>query len=138
VILRLSEWAQGLHVPHLWLDSTAIEADDTRNASTSLTAKSIGLVGMNSLACLSTGCEIPRAVSINVTREIKGTASLLYYAILRQMVELLLPRLETTVDLLERRFLSLDGSLDTWSEALKLFRDLTSLVPGNVCFVWCH
>lgn len=52
------------------------------------------------------------------------------------MAELLLPRLETTVELVGRRLLSLDESLDTWSEALKLFRGLTSLAPGTVYFAW--
>ncbi|ROW06828.1 hypothetical protein VMCG_04097 [Cytospora schulzeri] len=131
MILRLSEWAQGLNGPILWLDGPAIEVDDTENPLTSLAAKFIDLVGANNLRVISYFCEIPRTANVHVTREMKGTVSLLY-ALLRQMVELLLPRLETSVDLSEERFLSLDGSLDTWSEALAMFRDLMSLAPGTV------
>lgn len=131
VVLRLSEWAQGLHDPILWIDGPAVEVDDTENPLTSLAAKFIDLVGANRLPVISYFCEIPRTADNNVTRELKGTVSLLY-ALLRQMVEQLLPRLETSLDLSEERFLSLDGSLDTWAEALEMFRDLVSLVPGTV------
>ncbi|KUI67665.1 hypothetical protein VM1G_03036 [Cytospora mali] len=131
VILQLSEWAQGPHRSILWLDGPSTEMDDTENPLTSLAAKFIDLVGMNSLPVLSYFCEIPQTVDNDVTREVKGTISLLY-ALLRQMVELLLPRLETTVDLSEERFLSLDGTMGTWSKALAVFRDLTTLSPGTI------
>lgn len=131
VILRLSEWAQDQHDPILWLEGPAIEADETENPLTSLAAKFIDLVETNELPVMSYFCEIPRTVDSNITREVKGTVSLLY-ALLRQMVELLLPRLETSLDLSEERFLTLDGTLDTWSEAQDMFRDLMSLAPGTV------
>ncbi|KUI53386.1 hypothetical protein VP1G_00696 [Cytospora mali] len=131
VILQLSEWAQGPNRSILWLDGPSTEMDDMENPLTSLAAKFIDLVGVNSLPVLSYFCEIPQTVDNNVTREMKGTISLLY-ALLRQMVELLLPRLETTVNLSEERFLSLDGSMGTWSEALAVFRDLTTLSPGTI------
>lgn len=116
----------------MWLEGPAIEVDDTENPLTSLAAKFIDLVVMNKLPVISYFCEIPQTVDSNVTREAKGTVSLLY-ALLRQVVELLLPRLETALDLSEERFLGLDGTLDTWPEALGVFRDLVmSLAPGTV------
>lgn len=105
--------------------------DNIENPLTNLAAKFIDLAEMNSLPVISYFCEIQRVVPENATRESKGAISLLY-ALIRQMVELLLPRFETTVDLSEERFLSLDGSLDGWTEALRMLRDLMKLKPGIV------
>jgi len=56
----------------------------------------------------------------------------LLYSLLRQMIELLLPRFETTTDLSEQRFRGLDGSMDSWQDALSVFQDLLSLMPSTV------
>lgn len=112
MIQQLSEWTQGLHDPILWLDGPAVEMDDMEKALTSLAAKFIDLVGANSLPVLSYFCELPRAVQENVTRETKATIALLY-ALLRQIVELLPPQFDTTLDFSEGRFLGLNGALDS-------------------------
>lgn len=53
----------------------------------------------------------------------------LLYALIRQLVELQLPRFDTMVDLSEERFGLLDGSLDTWNMGLALLKDLITLLP---------
>lgn len=130
-VLRLSEWAQGRQDPILWLEGPAVEMDETENPLTKLAAKFIDLVEMHHLPVISYFCDIPRTVPDKSTREAKGAISLLY-ALLRQMVDSLLPQFETTIDLSEARFLNLDGSLDTWSEALTVLRDLMDSVPTIV------
>ncbi|ROW17317.1 hypothetical protein VPNG_01369 [Cytospora leucostoma] len=131
LVIRLSEWAQGLHSFILWLDGPATEMDELESPLTNLAAKFIDLASTNNLHVVSYFCEIPRTVPEGATREIKGAISLLY-ALLRQMVEILLPRLETDVDLSEERFLGLDGTMDSWPEALTVLRDLMGLTPGIV------
>lgn len=52
----------------------------------------------------------------------------LLYALIRQLVKVLLPQFDTSLDLSEERFESLDGSLDTWNMGLSLLRHLISLL----------
>jgi hypothetical protein len=44
-------------------------------------------------------------------------------------------QLETNADLSESRFQQLDGTVDTWEDALSLFRGLLALIPHGVLCV---
>lgn len=125
-ITRLSEWSQGLHPPMLWFEGPALEVDDFENPLTGMAAKFIGMVAVHKLNVISYFCEVPSVCQNADTPEAKGAIGLLY-ALLRQLVETLPPRLETTVDLSESRFAKLDGSMNTWTEAIELFGDLLSV-----------
>lgn len=96
-----------------------------------MAAKFVGMVAAHQLNVISYFCEIPRTIRGNHTPEEEGAISLLY-ALLRQLVETLPPRLETTVDLSDSRFAKLDGSMNTWTEAIELLRDLLSALSGIV------
>lgn len=124
-ITRLSEWSQGLHPPMLWFEGPTLEVDEFENPLTSMAAKFIGMVAVHKLNVISYFCEVPRACRSADTPEAKGAIGLLY-ALLRQLVETLPPRLDTAVDLSESRFAKLDGSMNTWKEAIELFGDLLS------------
>lgn len=131
VTTRLSEWSQGLAPPMLWLEGLTLEMDDFENPLTSIAAKVVAMVTAHQLNTISYFCEVPRTSRGIDTPEAEGVINLLY-ALLRQMVEMLPPRLDTTVDLSRERFEMLDGSLSTWKEAIELFRDLVSVLSGVV------
>lgn len=112
-----------------------MEAEDLENPLAMLAAKFVELAATSRLPVLSYFCEIPRAKpdGISRTREERGAVSLVY-ALLRQLVELLLPRFHSSIDLSEERFLRLDGTLDSWEEAMLLLRDLVGLLIQNTVF----
>lgn len=130
-VRTLSEWSQGLRAPMLWFEGPASEVDDLENPLTSMAAKFVDMVAAHQLNVISYFCEIPRSTRGRDTPEAQGAISLLY-ALLRQLVEALPPRVETTVDLSESRFAELNGSLETWVEAIELFGDLLSVSSGLV------
>lgn len=128
---RLGEWSQGLSPPFLWFEGPMLEMDDYENPLTSTAAKFVAIVAAHQLSVISYFCEVPRARRSADTAEAEGAIGLLY-ALLRQLVETLPPRLETTVDLSESRFAKLDGSMNTWTEAIELFGDLLSVLSTIV------
>lgn len=130
-VARLEEWCQGLCAPLPWLEGPALEMDDFENPLTGAAAKFIRLAEMHNLTVVSYFCELPRHGPYQGGPEEKAAISLLY-ALLRQMIEAMPARLETTVDLSERRFTELDGTLETWSKATALLHDVLSTVSGVV------
>lgn len=128
---RLQEWAQGISAPILWLEGPADECDEFENPLTGVAAKFIEMATKHRFTVVSFFCELPRRSSGQQAPQEQAAISLLY-ALLRQMIEVLPPKLDTTVDLSERRFNELDGSLNTWDNALELLSDVTSFVPGIV------
>lgn len=130
-VTRLSEWSQGLHPPMLWFEGPTLEADDFENPLTSIAAKFVSMVAAHQLEVISYFCEVPRASTDHNTPEAEGAISLLY-ALLRQLVEKLPPRLDTAVDLSEARFKKLDGSMNNWTEAIELLGDVLSVLRGVV------
>lgn len=130
-VRTLSEWSQGLHAPILWFEGPTLEVDDFENPLTSMASKFVDMVAAHQLNIISYFCEIPRSTQGRDTPEAQGAVSLLY-ALLRQLVETLPPRVDTTANLSESRFAKLDGSLGTWTEAVELFGDLLSVSSGVV------
>lgn len=130
---RIQEWSLGRSAPLLWLEGPALHLDDLENALTGVAAKFVRLAEVHDLTVLSYFCELPRRRSKlgQVSPEDTAAVSLLY-ALLRQMIEVMPPRMETAIDFSERRFLELDGTLNTWSQAIALFRDVLGTVPGIV------
>lgn len=67
--------------------------------------------------------------------EVQAMLSLVY-ALTRQLVELLLPRFDTPIDLSDKRFTRLDGTAGSWTETVAVFRDLVQLVSGGaICVI---
>lgn len=117
----------------LWLDGPSTEGPDSDNPLMLLAGKIINATDENHLNIISYFCEIPRYADRAVSREIQALVALLY-ALIRQLIELLPPRFSSIVDFSEERFLGLEGTLESWEEALHVFRDLLELVPGSVLF----
>lgn len=133
VLQRLSDWTAGTAPSIFWIDGPPLEADDLDNSVTLLAATFINMAAQSSLPILSYFCQLRRGEQTreSETRESQATISLLY-ALVRQMIELLLPVFETDVDLSQQRFSRLDGSSNSWPEALKLFAELVGLMPDKV------
>lgn len=67
--------------------------------------------------------------------EIQASISLLC-GLLRQAIELLLPRFHARSDLSKSRFCLLNGKMETWSEALGLLDDVLSVLDMRlVCII---
>lgn len=130
-VMRLQEWSQGHGSPLLWLEGPVLELDDLENPFTGIAAKFIRLAEIHNLTVISHFCELPRRTTGKHGPEETAAISLLY-AILRQLIEVLPPCLETTIDFSEDRFARLDGTMDTWSEATACLRDLSSVMSRVV------
>lgn len=111
----------------LWFEGPALEVDDFENPLTSIAAKFVGMVEAHQLDVISYFCEVPRACGRHGIPEAESAISLLY-SLLRQLVEKLPHRLDTAVNLSEARFENLDGSMNSWTEAIELLGDLLSVL----------
>ncbi|KAI1383575.1 uncharacterized protein F4822DRAFT_81891 [Hypoxylon trugodes] len=134
---RLSEWMKDKSSHLLWLEGPPIEADDIDNPITMLANKVMDLSEQSNIPVLSYCCEIRRGERLrpgNDTREAQSCVSLLC-ALLRQMIELLLPKFDSATDFSSSRLRSIDGSILCWSQMLNLFRDLLALMPGTILCV---
>jgi hypothetical protein len=121
--------------PRLWLDGPYADCDDFENPMTMVAAAILDLVENNRLPLISYFCTLSRAEPRpGNTREVEATLGMVY-AVIRQMVELLLPSFESAIDLSESRFKLLDGTAKSWEDALQVFSDLLELMPKGVYVV---
>jgi hypothetical protein len=133
VLQRLSDWTAGTVPSIFWIDGPPLDADDLENSVTLLAATFINMAAQSGLPVLSYFCELRRGEQIRESESPQSQATIsLLYALVRQMVELLLPVFETDVDLSRQRFSRLDGSTPSWPEALGLFTELVALMPDKV------
>ncbi|KAF3801311.1 hypothetical protein GCG54_00005467 [Colletotrichum gloeosporioides] len=131
---EISDWASTAAPNLLWLEGPPLEGDDFENPVTMMAATVIALAEKTKLPVISYFCELRRGEKLrdgNDTMEAQAMLSLVY-ALIRQLIELLLPSLETSVDISEGRFKALDGCLGTWSQATSILADLGELMPGPV------
>lgn len=116
----------------LWLAGPVVEGLDSSNPLTLLASKVIDMTDEHHLSVISYFCHIRRADGI-ASRATRSLVALLY-ALIRQLIELLPPRFDSEKDLSKERFSRLDGTLDSWEEALDVFKDVLELIPGSAVF----
>ncbi|KAI1124220.1 hypothetical protein F5Y10DRAFT_250067 [Nemania abortiva] len=136
-IKRLSEWMKTPASPFLWLEGPQIDAEDIDNPITVLANRIIQIAEEAKIPTVSYCCELRRGEPLragNDSREAQASVSLVC-ALIRQMVELLLPRFHAGVDLSEGRFRILDGCILSWSELMCVYRDLLPLMPDTLLCV---
>ncbi|KAI1195289.1 hypothetical protein F5X97DRAFT_247515 [Nemania serpens] len=137
VIRRLSEWMKK-HTPQfLWIEGPRVVADDINNPITVLANRVIQLAEQTQIPTISYCCELRRGEPLkagNNSREAQASVGLIC-ALIREMMEILLPRFQAKVDLGGSRFRVLDGCILSWSELLSLFRDLLQLMPNTLLCV---
>ncbi|KAK5625865.1 hypothetical protein RRF57_001581 [Xylaria bambusicola] len=134
VVRRLSEWMKNPTSYLLWLEGPRIFGDDINNPFDVLANRVIQLAEHNYVPTISYRCELRRGEQLrpgNDSREAQASISLIC-ALIRQMVELLLPKFQAVVDLSEARFRVSDGCILSWSETVGLFRDLLPLMPDTL------
>lgn len=127
-VAALTQWVQGQSSQMLWLDGSATEAEDVENPLTIIASDITRMIESSDLPMISYFCRTDWQDQHDKTFEHIASVALLY-ALIRQLVELQLPRVDTSINLSEERFRLLDGSLDTWNISLALLRDLISLLP---------
>ncbi|KAF4879709.1 hypothetical protein CGCSCA1_v001046 [Colletotrichum siamense] len=131
---EIGDWARAPAPNILWLEGPSIDGDDSENPVTMMAETIITLAERTKLPVVSYFCELRRGERLrdgNDTMEAQAMLSLVQ-ALIRQLIELLPPLLDTSIDLSERRFKALDGSLGTWSQATSILTDLGGLMPGPV------
>ncbi|KAJ3576728.1 hypothetical protein NPX13_g3610 [Xylaria arbuscula] len=137
VVRRVSEWMKSATSHFLWLEGPRIVADDASNPVTVLADRIIHLAEENGIPAISYRCELRREESLrpgNQSREAQAMISLIC-ALIRQMIELLLPEFQAKANLSAGRFNDLDGCILSWSESVRLFRDLLPLMPDTLLCV---
>lgn len=120
-----------------WIDGPPLEADDYDNPLTMLATWTVHLAAQSGLPTISYFCELRRGDPLRSGNS-WATQSLvaLVSALLRQMVEWLLPRFEAEADLSEHRFGLLEGTIESSGVAMALFEDLGRLMPsGIICVI---
>lgn len=132
VLQRLADWTAGVAPAILWIDGPALDADDLENAVTLLAATVIDMAAESHVPVVSYFCELSRGEQVREGESPQTQATLaLLYGLLRQFIELLMPVIETEIDLSPRRFSHLDRSARSWSEALNIFTQLVPLMPDK-------
>ncbi|KAI1877845.1 uncharacterized protein JN550_000027 [Neoarthrinium moseri] len=132
-IRRLVEFT-GEKSPHtLWIDGSAMRADDTSNPLTAVSMKFIHLNAQFGVPVISYFCQLSRSGGLlpGNTREMQGLIALCY-SLTRQMIELLLSTFESNADFSGERFARLDGTASSWEEWVALFGDLVEEMPNRL------
>lgn len=132
VLRRIVQWTRGTEsVPSiLWIDGPFSNSRGNDNPLSRLAATVIDFAAQSHVPVMSYFCELRRGEDIrdSNTPEIQALLALVS-ALIRQMIELLLPAFNTDVDLSKQRFARIDGTTDCWDEAMSLIRDMVHLLP---------
>ncbi|EXU98462.1 hypothetical protein X797_008409 [Metarhizium robertsii] len=130
---QLTDWTASRSPRLLWIEGPHIEADDMENMVTKIAAKFVDLASQCRVPIVSYFCELRRGEPLRPgqSRETQGAIAVAS-ALLRQMIELLLPRFEAEMDLSEARFRPFDGTVGSWDESMAVIRELTELMPDEV------
>ncbi|TLS28201.1 hypothetical protein PpBr36_00037 [Pyricularia pennisetigena] len=129
-LTALGDWTASAGRGALWLAGRPfVGARDLQNPLSGLAAAFVDLAAKSGIPTASYFCELRRGGRPeHGSREVQG-ARALAYALIRQMVELLLVEFETAADLSARRLARLDGTTETWAEVVALMGDLLGLMP---------
>lgn len=130
---QLTDWTASPSPRLLWIDGPPTEADDMENMVTTIAAKFVDLASQCRIPIMSYFCELRRGELLRPghSRETQGAIAVAS-ALIRQIIELLLPRFEAEVDFSEARFHLLGGTVGSWDESMAVIRALTELLPEKV------
>lgn len=135
---HLEEWISGTSGSRIfWVDGPPLEAEDYDNPMTMLATWIAHLAPQMRFPTISYLTQLRNDDAIRRGNSWQ-TQSLIavVLALIRQMVELLLPSFEAEVDLSKGRFERLDGLVGSWGEAMAVFEDLAKLEPpGLICII---
>jgi hypothetical protein len=126
---RLKEWTTAPEI-HL-LSIAGRKPKSLELAPMTLLASMCVDFAINSrLPVVSYFCELPQSEDLRPgnTRESQALISLTY-ALIRQFIELVPAEFETNFDFSQERLSLLDGTMQSWNEAIGLLRNLIQLIP---------
>ncbi|RYP71352.1 hypothetical protein DL771_004840 [Monosporascus sp. 5C6A] len=126
---RLVQWSRAGSDPQtLWLRGRYMPERGTENPLTRIGLKVVGHATRASIPMVSYFCQLGRLTRLrpNEPPEAEALTSVLY-AFIRQMLWLLPPQFEGSVDLSEERFRRLDGTEASWNVSLAILNDVIRL-----------
>ncbi|TDZ54530.1 Acetylcholinesterase [Colletotrichum trifolii] len=131
---HIVSWAKASPPNILWFEGSPLDARNFENPLTMTAATIIELAAKIGAPTISYFCELPRRSELRKGNDITEAQAMLSlaYALARQLIELLPPIIETTVDLSQGRFESLDGTIGTWELLLQVLSDLIKMLPGPI------
>lgn len=134
VLRRIVQWTRSTEdTPSiLWIDGPFSSSRGNDNPLSRLAGTVIDFAAQSHVPVMSYFCELRRgeALKSGNTPELQALLALVS-ALIRQMVELLLPAFNTDVDLSKQRFARIDGTMDCWGEAMSLIKDMVQLLPES-------
>ncbi|KAJ4982814.1 phytanoyl- dioxygenase family protein [Stagonosporopsis vannaccii] len=136
IVSRIREWMQGDTPQILAVAGPYYEGDELECAMTLLAARFIDIAAASQVPIVSYFCELRRHEELHGDNSIpeQGLVQVVY-ALIRQMIELLLPETHHSDDLHVIDISQLDGTMASWKETMVVFSKVESLLPGTVLCV---
>jgi hypothetical protein len=126
VVRQLQAWSSATESERLWICGPARSGTPSNMVGAAVTilqnAQDLGI------PVIAHACERGRSNFPGESREEVGLIGLLY-SLIRQLLTFLPPETSGVIDLSEARFKDLDGTADSWEEALELFAELLDAAP---------
>jgi hypothetical protein len=100
-----------------------------------LSAYHVSLSNLANIPIIHHICVLPQVEAFDGTTREAGGLVALVYSLIKQLVGLLPPEIDGNYDFTVDRFCGLDGTLNTWKEAISVLNDLLDLSPPNLSCV---
>jgi hypothetical protein len=126
VVSSLQEWTAAVNSQLLCVAGPGQSSNIS--VTTLIAAKYATFAAKSKIPVISFFCELATKKLPRKTPEEAALISLVY-ALIRQLVELLPVDFASQIDFGQERFKPLDGTLDSWTETMKLLDDLLNLRP---------
>lgn len=135
-VSQLTDWTSTPERLIFNITGPYFEGDESENPMSMLAAKLVELAVRSKVPVVSYFCDLVRRKDLRVgnTQEVQSLVSIIY-SLIRQLLELVAPILETNEDFGADRFQKLDGTLESLDDALVLLHDVRLLLPGKVLCV---
>jgi hypothetical protein len=129
----IAEWTQSNDTNILSVAGPHLEGYELEDHMTLLAAKFIAFATESKVPVISYFCELRRRENLISDNDMEMQAFLqMVYGLIRQMIELVLPELQTCKDFSIGRFSRIDGTAQTWDDAMAIFDDVQEHLPGKV------
>ena len=139
IVESLQDWSRGSTSQSLWI--RGIYEESYPSSTSAIAAKIVNTALDVKIPLLCFFCNIPEEDEELMNDEddtpSKDAAAVidLLYSLIRQAIELLPRQISTKSNLTKPRFALLDGTLDTFDEALNILADLLLLVPSTLLII---
>ncbi|KAJ8118314.1 hypothetical protein OPT61_g698 [Boeremia exigua] len=136
MVFQISEWTKSSTIQILAIAGPLYEGDELENPMTMLSARVVDSAANSGVPIISYFCELRRREDLigGNTKEEQGLIQMVY-ALIRQMLELMLPGMYHDEDFNWPSFSGLDGMIDSWEETMHVFSNVQNLLPGTVLCV---